>query len=512
MKKYILNKILPVFALLVLVASCGKDHLELIPRGTSLELNYYQTEEQLFEGLVAVYDVLQWGGTSGAWTMTVGLLNAASDDCFAGGSDASDQPSWVAYDNFTLNSTLGPQEGLWTKYYAGIYRANLLLQKLDDAPVEISTSFKARLAAEAKFLRGFYYFELVRYFGSVPLLTEVVSVDEITTITQNTPAEIYAQIESDLNTARAASELPESVAPAEFGRITQGAVAALLGKVILFQNNDSRMIEAANLFEEVIGSGFYFLEANYEDIFSNQGEFGSESVFEIQHSSNKPGDFGYGFAAGPTVNPTEGNFNVQFFGMRDYVGPDYATGWSFCPVTPDLADFMAGDPRFEHTIVDANVLVAQGASFSPGFQNTNYFIKKYAPLEANRASDGDVALGWGTNQREIRLADIYLMAAEALVRGGGSDLTARTYVNEVRNRVGLGNLTTNASGPILLDLIYKERRLELATEGHRFFDLVRTGKAAQVLDGFNPGIHELLPIPQIEIDLTNGQINQNPGY
>ncbi len=511
MKNNILNKLIPVFVLIMLASSCGKDHLELTPIGTSLEVNYYQTEGELFEGLVAVYDVMQWGGTSG-WTMNVGLLNAASDDCFAGGSDASDQPAWVAYDNFTLNPSLGPQEGLWTKYYTGIYRANLILQKLEEAPAEVTSRFKARTAAEAKFLRAYFYFDLLRYFGNVPLLTDVVSVDQITEVTQASSADIYAQVEADLKAARAETELPESVAPAEFGRITQGAVAALLGKVILYQNNDSRMIEAADLFEEVINSGFYLLEANFEDVFSNQGEFGSESIFEIQHSSNKPGDFGYGFAAGPTVNPTEGNFNVQFFGMRDYVGPEYATGWSFCPVTTDLADFMAGDPRFEHTIVDGNVLKAQGASYTEGFQNTDYFIKKYAPLEANRASDGDVALGWGTNQREIRLADVYLMAAEALVRGGGSSATARGYINEVRNRVGLGDINTSVSGPILLDVIYKERRLELATEGHRFFDLVRTGQAPQVLDGFTAGIHELLPIPQIEIDLTNGQMVQNPGY
>lgn len=511
MKKYIINRIIPVLALMVMATSCSKDHLELTPIGTSLEVNYYQTESELFEGLVAVYDVLQWGSVSG-WTMSLGLLNAASDDCLAGGSAASDQPSWVAYDNFTLNPTLGPQEGLWTKYYAGIYRANLLLQKLDEAPAEVTTAFKARTAAEAKFLRAFFYFDLLRFFGNVPLLTDVVSVDQITSVTQANPADVYAQIEADLNDARSEPELPESVAPAEFGRITQGAVAALLGKVILYQNNDSRMLEAAGLFEEVINSGFYFLEPNFEDIFANQGEFGPESVFEIQHAGNKPGDFGFGFVAGPVNNPTEGNFNVQFFGMRDFVGPDYASGWSFCPITIDLVDFMTGDPRFEHTIIDGNVLKAQGASYTEGFQNTDYFIKKYAPLEANRALDGDVALEWNTNQREIRLADVYLMAAEALVRGGGSSATARGYVNTVRNRVGLDDINTSVSGPILLDVIYKERRLELATEGHRFFDLVRTGQAPQVLDGFNAGVHELLPIPQIEIDLTNGQMVQNPGY
>lgn len=512
MKKYNLTKIIPMIALMILATSCGKDFLELEPRGTSLETTYYQTEDELFQGLVAVYDVIQWGSGGGAWTMNVGVLNTASDDCLAGGSDASDQPAWVAYDNFSLTPTLGPQEGIWTKYFTGVYRANLLLQKLEEAPADIPTSFKARLAAEAKFLRGYFYFDLVRYFGRVPLLTEVIGNDGITNVRQAEPADIYAQIESDLKAAIAEPELPESVAPGDLGRITQGAVKALLGKVILFQNDESRMTEAADLFEEVINSGFYALENNFEDIFKLTGEFGPESVFEIQHSSNKPGDWGCCFAAGPTSNPTEGNFNVQFFGMRDYVGPDYASGWSFCPVTTELADFMAGDPRFEHTIIDGNVLKAQGASYTEGFQNTDYFIRKYAPIEANRATDGEVALAWSTNERVIRLADVYLMAAEAIVRGGGSSSTARGYINEVRNRVGLDNINTSVSGNLLLDVIYKERRLELATEGHRFFDLVRTGQAASVLDGFVAGRNEVLPIPLIEIDLTNGQMTQNPGY
>ncbi len=512
MKNYIAYKIIAVFAFLILATtSCKKDFLELQPRGTALESNFYQTEDELFQGLVAVYDVLQWGSTSG-WTMKVGLLNAASDDTFAGGSDASDQPAWVAYDGFDLTPTLGPQEGLWRKYYAGIYRANLLLEKLEEAPAEVGSSFKARLAAEAKFLRGYFYFDLVKFFGRVPIITEVLSPDAVKEVTQSSVSEVYAQIESDLNAAKNESLMPESVPPSELGRITQGAISALLGKVILFQNNDGRMMEAAGHFEDVINSGFYALEPNFEDIFTKSGEFGAESVFEIPFASNKPGDWGCCFASGPLQNPTEGNFNVQFFGMRDYVGPDYASGWSFCPVTTDLADFMVNDPRYQHTIIDGNVLKAQGASYTVGFQNTDYFIKKYAPLEAELATDGVTALAWGTNERVIRLADVYLMAAEALIRGGGDNNTARGYVNTVRQRVGLASIPSSVSGNILLDAVHKERRMELATEGHRFFDLVRTGKAVEVLDGFVPGKHELLPLPLIELDLANGQLTQNPGY
>lgn len=490
-----------VLVAIILVGGCQKSFLELEPRGTQLETNFYKTQDDLYQALIATYDVLQWGGTNG-WTMQVGLLNAASDDCFAGGSDASDQPSWVAYDQFTLDPFLGPQSGLWAKGFTGIYRANLLLEKLEEVE-DLTPEFKARTAAEAKFLRAFFYFDLVRFFENVPLITKVLSPDEIYSQTQVGPEEIYAQIESDLNDARNTFELPTTVASADIGRVTQGAVAALLGKVILYQNDNSRMLEAAELFDEVINSPLYELEDDFGDIFKTENEFGSESVFEIQHSGNHRGGWA-NFA-----NGTEGNYNVQFFGMRDYVGPTFASGWSFCPVTPDLVDFMRNDPRFEHTIIDGNLLKLQGATYTEGFQNTDYFIRKYAGLADERALDGEPALNWSTNIREIRLADVYLMAAEAYVRGG-EDATGRNRLNFVRRRVSLQPV--GAVGQILLDAIYNERRLELATEGHRFFDLVRIGRAADVLDGFMSGKHERLPIPQTEIDITEGTLVQNPMY
>lgn len=496
--KFILTVIL-----LFILSSCGRDYLDIKPRGTELETNFYQNQEEIFQALVAVYDPLQWGGTNG-WTMKLGLLNTASDDCYAGGSDASDQPSWVAFDNFTVDAFLGPQLGLWNKGYAGIYRANLLLEKIEGVE-DLDAEFKARTIAEAKFLRAYFYFDLVRFFGNAPLITGVIGADDIYTQTQNTPAELYAQIEQDLNDARNAFELPETLASEELGRVTKGAANALLGKVILYQNDESRMAEAAAIFDGVINSGNYTLEPNFADIFSVSNEYGTESIFEISYSGNQRGGWGnFG-------NGTEGNYDVQFFGLRDYVGPEYAVGWGFCPVQEGLVDAMANDPRFEHTIIDGSALVDQGASYSPSFQNTDYFIKKYAPLQAEQALDGEPALNWGYNVRDIRLGDVLLMAAEAHARGG-NEAAGRAYLNQVRARVSLPPATLGGSA--LLDFIYTERRLELATEGHRFFDLVRTGQAATVLgpQGFTAGKNEVLPIPQIEIDITEGNLTQNPGY
>lgn len=491
--------------------SCQQDFLDRPVVAADLEIDFFKTDEDFFQAMVGTYDVMQWGSTKGNWGMSLGLLNAASDDCFAGGSDASDQPSWVAYDAFTLDPFLGPQESLWAKGFVGIARANVILSRIDDAP-EVTPAFKARTIAEVKFLRAFFYFDLMRFFRNVPLFTEELTADAVDNVKQAAPADVYAQIEQDLRDAINTPEFPETVPPDELGRLTKGAASALLGKVILFQNDDSRMLEAAGHLEDVINSNLYQLEPEFGDIFKSEKEFGVESVFEIQFSSNRPGDWGCCFAAGPTQNPTEGNFSVQFFGARDFSGDTYAPGWGFCPVTNDLVDFMQGDPRFEHTIIDGNLLKLTGASYSEGYQNTDYFIKKYAPTIEGQAADGVIPLGWSENIREIRYADVLLMAAEALVRGGGDAGNARSYINQVRQRVSLQPFPGSVNGDQLLDLIYRERRMELATEGHRFFDLVRTGQAAEVLPGFQAGKHEILPIFQTEIDLSNGGLVQNPGY
>lgn len=494
----------------LITTSCSEEFLELQPKGLETEANFYQTEEQIYQGLISVYDVLSWGGTDG-WTMSLGLLNAASDDCYAGGSDRSDQPAWVAWDEFNLNPELGPQLGLWNKYYNGIARANLILEKIPQTD-GLDQAFLNRVSAECKFLRAHYYFDLVRTFGNVILTTERISPDQISEMTQTSRENVYAQIISDLTAAYNEPTIPIVTPASELGRVNKGAITALLGKVLLYTNDQSKFLDAAALFEEVINSGNYSLESNFEDIFKFDNEWGTESVWEIQYSEKARGGWDrFG-------NGTEGNYNTQFIGMRDYVGPtssqymgeNFATGWSFNPVTTDLVEFMQNDPRYIHTIIDGNLLKNLGASYTVGYQNTDFFIRKYAGIEEFKAGDGEPALNWSNNERLIRLADVYLMAAECLVRGGGDEATARSYLNRVRSRVSLQPVSN--SGESLLNVIYRERRMELATEGHRFFDLVRTGQAAEALTNFVVGKHEVLPIPQREIDLTAGTLIQNPGY
>jgi len=333
----------------------------------------------------------------------------------------------------------------------------------------------------------------------VPLFTELLSPAEFFSAEQVSPEETYAQIEKDLN--EAIPNLPDVVGDGELGRATKMAATALLGKVILFQNNESRMLEAAELFLQVNTSPNYELLDHYGDIFRPDNKFNKESIFEIVHTSKAIGYWG------PWPPAGEGNIFTQMCGPRAYSGPEYAAGWGFNPVTVELANLLKGDPRYKATIANIDSLEQAGvASYEKGYQNTGYFLQKWAPLQEFMSSGGgDPVLEWPQDYIEIRLADTYLMCAEAYVRAGDAG-SGQIWLDKVRERVGLPSV------PCTLENIYKERRLELATEGHRFFDLVRTGQAATALafKGFTPGKNEILPIPLTE--MANTKLKQNPNY
>jgi hypothetical protein len=476
--------------------SCSKDFVEVAPKGTALEDNYYRNADEAFNGLVAAYDPLgtECGST---YSNKLGPLNSASDDCYAGGGNSSDVPAWQAWNNYTVDASVGIQGDFWKRNFTGVYRANVLLAKLDGVPM--NAGLKARFIAESKFLRAYFYFDLVRLFKNVPLFLAPVSPADMFNVTQAKPEDVWAQIEKDLT--EAIPDLPVSLPVAENGRVNKMAATAFLGKVILYQNNESRMNEAANLFEQVNTSSNYELLSDFGQIFRPDNKFNRESIFEIVHTSQAV----MGWGSWPNF---EGNVYVQMVGPRAYVGPTYMVGWGFNPITPELVTIMKNDPRYKYTIANIDSLKLAGlATYEKGYQNTGYFIQKYAPLqEFVTTLAGDPVLNYPYDVIEIRLADTYLMEAEALVRGGGDATKAQSYLDKVRARVGLPSI------PATLDNIYKERRLELATEGHRWFDLVRTGQAGTVLaaKGFTVGKNEILPIPLGE--LTNTQLKQNPNY
>ncbi|CAN5890260.1 RagB/SusD family nutrient uptake outer membrane protein [soil metagenome] len=487
------------------LSSCDKDFLEVDPKATQIESNYYKNAVEVFNGLVAAYDPIGWDGVSGGTYGNFAVLNAASDDCYGGGGSSSDVPFLNIMNNFTMDAATGPQQDFWDKNFRGVSRANTILSKLEGHIPDLGNAVKKRYIAEAKFLRAHYYFDLVRLFKNVPLILDPLSTDEIYNVIQASPEAVYAQIEKDLTEAVAETNLPDRVPPdTEGGRITKAAAHALLGKVYLYEG---KWTEAAQQLAEVNGTpgevtkyGNHLL-SNFADIFRPNNKFNSESVFEITHTSIAASGWG-------NSSLVEGLIAVQMFGPRSYNGPIYYSGWGGCPITPELHNALDGDPRFKATISDVDSLVAAGvATYVPGYQNTGHFIQKYAPLQEFRATGGGAPpLNYPQNYIEIRLADTYLMEAEALVQDGGDINRAAALLNTVRARVGLAPVAAT------LDNIFNERRLELATEGHRWFDLVRTERAATVLApmGFIAGKNELLPIPLAE--LTNTQLVQNSGY
>jgi len=503
-RKYIKYAVVSLLGLGVGVfVSCKKSFLEVTPKGESLEAQYYQTPDEAFDGLVAAYAPLntETGGSDNTYCDPLGELNSAADECYAGGGTSSDESQWQAVSNYSmLTATLGPQGEYWNINFTGVNHCNLILSKLGSVP-GLSSALLARYTAEAQFLRAHYYFDLVRLFKNVPLITAPLSATEIYDQVQVTSDKTYAQIEADLNAA--IPVLPATVTADENGRATQGAAKALLGKVYLYEKKYTQAItEFADVNGTPGGTSMYGykLQANFGAIFSPNNKFNSESIFEIQHTGSQ--SYGWG-----NWDQFKSNVYVQMVGPRTYTGPLYYSGWSFNPIIAAFAVSMKSDPRYGYTIVDIDSLTqATGTSYQAGYMNTGYFIQKYAPLLIYKAAQGTTEVNWPNDYIEIRLADTYLMEAEALVDAGTNTARAQALLDAVRARVGL------ASIPVTLDAIKNERKFELATEGHRWFDLVRWGDAPTVLafKNFKAGTNEILPIPYNELNGT--KLVQNPGY
>lgn len=501
MKKSI--KFLAITALSsLMLISCSEEFLEVDPSGLNVEANYYRNESEAFAGLVGVYDMVR--KNSGGFENMITMFNAGSDDNWAGGGSASDGAGIQSFANYTINTNTIPRS-FWSDYYRGIYRSNLLLTKLPGVPMADGT--KARFAAEARILRAYYYFNLVRMFKNVPLILEPLLPSQYYTVTQADPAEVYAQIELDLT--ESIGDLPATVnVDTDGGRLTQGSARAILGKVYLYQGKNAL---AAAEFAQVNGTPGgtsqygYSLLSNYSDLWNFSNKFNSESIFEVTHSAQ--GSY-WGIWGG---NADEGNTVNIMVGPRSYVrlnstfAPDLPSGWSFNVFTEDFYTFMQGDPRFNATILDVKALKIAGyADYIGANQDTGYFLNKFMPKQTDVYSGpGDAVLNYRQNTYAIRLADTYLLEAEAL---GATGLRAQALLDAVRARVGL------ASVPVTLAAIKDERRRELAGEGHRWFDLVRWGDAPTKLAsrGFVAGKNEILPIPASELEST--QLVQNPGY
>lgn len=514
-----------LFALLFvtgLLVGCSEDFLETTPQATLFAVNYFQTEEELDEALVAVYDALGHQKGQGLdWSPYLVLAEALSDDAFAGGQDPGDAANLNELNTFDISTTNGVVHSAWKRNFYGIGRANFVIERTSNTD-GLSAEFVATRVAQAKFLRAYFYFELVKFFENVPLLTSTVTPSE-GNMPQATPDVVYNQITADLVDAIAV--LPEEYTE-ERGRATTWSAKALLGRVYLFYKgvyggtldaggttiNDAYVLSEL---EDIINNSYHDLEPDYTTLFTAAGEFSDENVFEVVYNDSPiGGDWG-------AEERVEGNLAAQMMGPRASGSTIYYRGWAFAVPSHKLYQSLFGDPRLASTLLtEADILAEAGTELNTtAYQHTGYYSAKYTTRLEDRGTQGTPELHNMVNYRAIRYADVLLMAAEL-----GQNVA---YINQVRNRVGLAPIATYSESAL-----FDERRKELAGEGHRYFDLLRRGLAVaqSELDdsgprgpqytgddevyqvSFNQSTRGFLPIPQLEIDLSNDVLIQNDGY
>lgn len=493
-KSYIL---LSLLLGLMFMSSC-EDFLEKEPLGDLTSEAFFESQDDALLATNAIYNAYR------AWYVTGGfpIADIMSDDMVKG-SSPGDAAFLSDINNFNFTPSEGSFSNIWSALYAGVRRANVVLEEVPD--IEMDESLKNRLLAEARFLRAAFYFELARSFGDLP---KVTSSDPERQLSRSPVEEIYNDIiVPDLQFAIDNLPLKSEYDDANLGRATQGAAQGLLSKVYLFRGNFS---EAQTLAEAVINSGEYSLSSSFAEEFAPDVINGASSIFEI-------GAIRDNFDNG-------GNQYGQTQGVRGSViidGEPVGKGWGFGRPTVDLINFYdEGDPRMDASVIFVGdtiygeIIVGDGGTPDTTFTESGE-IEQLETYNQKVFMPGIQFAQWGYNRKILRYADILLIAAEAANENGNS-AQALEYLNQVRTRAfgDLSTAYTETEQGALRQLIYNERRAELAFEGERFYDLVRTGRAVEVLGplGFEAGRNELFPVPQSEIDITEGAMRQNPGY
>ena len=478
---------------LFVTTGCMDNFLEQKPQGTLTDATFLQSSKDAELATNAIYSSMRdWFYHSGGFP----ILDIMTDDATKG-SNPGDGAIINLFETFQYSQSTGDISRWYSALYKSVRRSNIVMESLPS--IAMDEALKNRLMGEARFLRALFYFDLVRAFGDLP---KVTTANPPLKIDRSPKQEIYEEIIfPDLNFA--ISNLPEKsdYANTDLGRATKGSAKALLAKVYLFLGDYTN---AEKYSMEVILSSQYQLEQNFSNAFSLKGQHGVESIFEIGALPQEDTDQG-------------GNQFANTQGVRGKPNK----GWGFNRPSLNLINFYeANDPRKDATIVFLNETIdgifIEGDANTPDTTYTDASKVQIKEIETYNqkvwASDSTTLGQWGYNMRVIRYADVLLIAAEALNENGKTS-DALVYLNLVRSRVGLASFN-NTDITIVRTKIWNERRAELAMEGHRFWDLVRIGRADEVLGplGFISGKHELFPIPQSEIDLSEGQLTQNSGW
>ncbi len=516
------------------LASCNKWLDEDAPGNTRFD-DFYISGAVAVQNVNACYTPLAWEYNSTYFPEWY-IGDIASDDALKGGQNLADGGDVYDIDNFKVNANNAILRDYYRAKYQGIARCNLALQEVVkmEPDAEMDENRKACLLGEAYFLRAFYYFQLVRVFGGVPLIDFVIDSSEKWQQPRATAEEVYNHIISDLIEAERNLWNKSQYPAKDLGRATKGAAQAMLCKVYLYMKDYAKAYEWGKTFVETqYTGGEYSLCADYGDNFTLAGENGPESVFEIQYMEEPTSDYGEGFGF------TRGTFTTILSRPRlSSMGGN--AGWGFCHPTQSLFDeFEAGAPRRDLTIG----IPAEGErdEAEVSYLGNSYFNLKISYWEHGAFPSLAHATRSPMNYRLMRASDALLLFAEAALESGRSLADAKWALEEVRNRARLmaSDPATLPAFPAyrgytdsaddLREAIRHERRVELGGEGHRWFDIIRWGIAAQIFDkntgsyprteteeavaemgNFVPGRSELFPLPAEEINLN--PMPQNPGY
>lgn len=478
-------KIIGLLCLTIGFYSC-EDDLNVDPNDVQTELDFLNNPDNAVQLVNGVYNKqLDYDMYSFSW---IGMTSITSDDAEKGSTLSDTGSDKHKMDNLTFDATDISFKDVYNARNAGIYRANNALFYLEQ--LSISETLKNRLIGEVKFLRALFYFDLVRCFGGVPIVTSKIDINDTATINavvyvRKTKAETYTQIETDLLDAIEKLPVKGQYGAQDVGRASKGAAQALLAKAYLYQE---KWQQALDMSGNVIGSGQYALLPNYADVWREVGENQLESIYEVQATLTK-GLVGYTDVQGPRGTPD--------------------LGWGFNTPSPQLAaSYQSGDTRKNGTILFVPSTLWDGFIAPTSWNNPRYNYKAYQSsiAESWNGNKGETA----KNLRILKYSDILLINAEAAFELGNTSQAVAT-VNIIRNRAGLPALST-----ITQDELYNERRWEMAMEHDRWFDLIRTGKAKTAMQAvgkdFIVGTHELFPIPSDQIIRSGGLLTQNFGY
>lgn len=498
-----MKKIIYFLILSVAILSSCTDDLDLTPISSATTETFYQSTNDFLQGVNAIYNDLRTYPDR-----QLNLSETRSDNLYAV-SDGGVR-DWEGINSFhkTIAGNTYIAEA-WLTDFNGIYRANVILDKLaTNGSVIPDETLRKRFEGEARFLRAFFYFDLVRLFGKVPLIESPTSVSDALSITRAEVADVYTLIISDLQFA--VNNLPASYTSANIGRATKYAAQGILALVYMTRSgstyningpglNTNEWSQALTLLNSIISSGKYSFLSSYSSIFSYSNENNAEVVFDVQ------------FVTG--LSPVNGGTFAPILVPDSYFQSQGKAAQGGLTIRP-ISDILVSS--YETDDVRKSFCIKQGYTYNGVTEDRPFFVKY-----VNMSSVPTNRLDWPINFIVLRYTDVLMMKAECILHGAsGTQSEVDAIVNQVRQRAGL---TTNLSNVTLAQLM-AERQKEFAAEGSRWHDLVRSGLVTTVMPDWITKIdvqgqiqsfqtdYIIYPIPQSEIDVKDGLYEQNPGY